>query len=81
MTAKNVPLFGFSSNSSYSSTDFTFAYQATAGLKYAINETMEVGIAYKFIGTTDHSWSANNVNFDTDGTMTHAILANFTWKF
>lgn len=81
LTAKNVPLFGFSSNSSYSSTDFTFAYQATAGLKYAINETMEVGIAYKFIGTTDHSWSANNVNFDTDGTMTHAMLANFTWKF
>jgi hypothetical protein len=46
-----------------------------------VNETMEMGIAYKFIGTTDHSWSANNVNFDTDGTMTHAILANFTWKF
>ena len=81
LTSQNVPLFGFGSHTSYSSTDFTFAYQAAAGLKYAVSENIELGIAYKFIGTTDHNWSDNSVNFKTDGTLTHAVLASFTWKF
>ena len=80
-TAKNVPLFGFGSNSSYKSTDFTFAYQAEVGLKYAVGKNIDLGIAYKFTGTTDHNWSDNGVTFKTDGTMAHAILATFTWKF
>jgi OOP family OmpA-OmpF porin len=77
LDAKNVPLL----NPSYSSTDFTFAYQATAGLKYAVSKNIELGIAYKFIGTTDHNWSDDNVNVKTDGSVTHAVLASFTWKF
>ena len=81
LTAQNVPLFGFGCHTSYSSTDFTFAYQATAGLKYAISENIELGIAYKFTGTTDHNWSDNGVTFKTDGTVTHAVLASLTWKF
>ena len=81
LTAQNVPLFGFGSHTSYSSMDFTFAYQANAGLKYAVSENVELGIAYKFIGTTDHNWSDNSVSFKTDGTITHAVLASFTWKF
>ncbi len=81
LTAQNVPLFGFGSHSSYSSTDFTFAYQAEAGFKYAISEHIDLGFVYKFTGTTDHGWSDNGVTFNTDGTMTHAVLATFTWKF
>ena len=81
LTAQNVPLFGFGSNSSYNSTDFTFAYQAEAGFKYAISENIDLGFAYKFTGTPDHNWSDNGVTFKTDGTMAHAVLATFTWKF
>lgn len=81
LDVQNVPLFGFSSHSSYQATDFTFAYQATLGLKYAVSKNFDLGIAYKFIGTTDHNWSDNNVSFNTDGTLTHAVLASLTWKF
>jgi len=81
LSAENVPLFGFASHSSYSSTDFTFAYQAEVGVKYAVSKNIDLGIGYKFTGTTDHGWSDNGVTFNTDGTLTHAVLATFTWKF
>lgn len=76
LRSSNVPL-GFPA----SDTDFTFACQGLAGLKYAIGKNMEVGVAYKFIATTDHSWSQGGVTFRTDGTMTHSMVATFTWKF
>jgi len=76
LRSSNVPL-GFPK----SATDFTFAFQGTAGLKYALGKNMELGVAYKFLGTTDHSWSQNGVTLKTDGTMTHSILATFTWSF
>jgi OOP family OmpA-OmpF porin len=76
LQSSNVPL-GFPK----SDTDFTLACQGTAGLKYALGKNMELGLAYKFIGTTDHSWSQGGVTFKTDGTMTHSIMASFTWKF
>ena len=81
LDSSNVPLFGFGSQSGFSDTDFTFACQATAGLKYALNERIAIGIAYKFTGTTGHNWSDNNVTFKTDGTMSHAVMATFTWNF
>jgi len=73
----NVPLFG----SKFTDTDFTFACQAEVGFKYYINSSMELGLAYKFLGTTDHSWSDNGITFKTDGTMTHSVMATFGWKF
>jgi OOP family OmpA-OmpF porin len=76
LNSSNVPL-GFPK----SDTDFTFALEGSAGLKYALDKNMELGVAYEFLGTTDHSWSQGGVTFKTDGTMTHAIVATFTWKF
>ncbi len=73
----NVPLFG----SKFTDTDFTFAYQAKAGFKYEISSSIELGIAYKFLGTSGHNWSDNGVTFKTDGTITHALEATFTWQF
>lgn len=60
-----------------SDTDFVFAYQAEAGLKYAINENIEVGIGYKFTGTTGYHF------FDvrTDDSFNHSVLASFVWNF
>lgn len=78
--SSNIPLFA-PPGASYSATDWTFAYQLEAGFKYAVSEKVELGLAYKFLATTDHSWTDSGVTFKTDGTMTHAILATFTWRF
>src|ERR1051326_5245429 len=35
-------------------TDITFGFQGTAGIDYHINDEWTIGVAYKFLGTTDH---------------------------
>lgn len=63
-------------------TDFTFAYQAMAGIKVALNRNMEIGVGYKFLATPDHTWFPNDSRFVRSGQMfTHSILATFTWNF
>ncbi len=84
--ASTLVLSRGSSNSSWghiSDTDFTFAYQGMAGLKFALNQTMEVGVGYKFLGTLDHQWFGNDPNLvvNTSPTYSHSILASFTWHF
>ena len=69
------------SRTDFNSTDYTFAYQAELGFKYSLSKYIDLGLAYKFVGTTDHSWTDNNTNLKTDGTMTHAIIATVTWRF
>jgi opacity protein-like surface antigen len=62
--------------------DVTFAYQGIAGVKYAVTKNIDVGLAYKFLGTLDHSWNLlPGVRTDTAPTMTHSILATLTWRF
>jgi OmpA-OmpF porin, OOP family len=75
--SSNIP----GSGPSFSDTDVTFAYQAEAGLKYSLSHNIELGLAYRFVGTSRHSWTDNGINLSTDGTMTHLIEATFTWKF
>jgi OOP family OmpA-OmpF porin len=65
----------------YDSTDFTFAGQAEVGCKYALTKNIDLGLVYKFVATTDHSWSDNSIHLKTDGTLTHAIEATFNWRF
>ena len=81
----NIPGFYFSyppgSSTAYSDTDLTFAYQIEAGFKYSVGKHMDFGLAYKVVGTSDHSWTDNNITLKTGGTMTHAIMATFTWRF
>ena len=58
--------------------DTAFGFQGMAGIKYAINERWEIGVAYKFLGTTKHDVAPG---FDSDGTMTHSVLLALTCKF
>jgi opacity protein-like surface antigen len=58
-------------------TDFTFGYQGTAGIKYEFNDRIDLGLAYKFLGTTDHSFGSGT---RSDGTMAHCILICFQMK-
>jgi opacity protein-like surface antigen len=75
--SSNIPLYG----PSFSATDWTFAYQAEVGFKYSVSRKVELGLAYKFLGTSDHDWTDAGHELKTDGTMTHAIMATFTWQF
>jgi len=70
-------------NPDLSDSDFTFAYQAEAGLKYSLTKNVSIGIDYKFLGTLAQSWYMRSFanHLETDATYTHAILVNFNWKF
>jgi OOP family OmpA-OmpF porin len=57
--------------------DFTFAYQGIAGVAYELNQNMDLTVAYKFLGTTQHKF--RDTKFD--GSMVHCIVAGFSWKF
>ena len=59
-------------------TDLTFGYQGILGLKYALNDKMGLGLAYKFLGTTDHDFGSG---VKSEGTRTHSVLVAFTIKF
>ena len=67
--------------SSYNSTDTTFAYEAGVGCTYALTRHLEIGADYKFLGTTDHSWTSGGFNLKTGGTMEHTIEAKLIWRF
>lgn len=68
-----------------SDTDLAFAYQAMAGIKYAISGHAQIDLGYKFFGTLDQRWASNHSGFSTtltsNGIYTHAVLASFTWRF
>lgn len=66
----------------FSDTDFTFAYQAEAGVNYALSKNASVGVAYKFLGTADQRYTLGGANHITlAGVYIHGVFANFTWKF
>jgi opacity protein-like surface antigen len=68
---------GNSSGGNIDHTDFTFGYQGVAGIKYEFNDRMDVGLAYKFLGTTDHDFGSGT---KSDGTMAHCIMVSFQMK-
>lgn len=67
--------------------DATFAYQGLAGLKYSFNEKWELGLTYKFLGTTEHNVGSgldsnfNPTTFQSSGTLTHAVVLALTCRF
>ncbi len=77
--SSNLPLFG--PGTSYSGTDFVFAYQVSAGFKYAVSEHIDLGLTYQFLGTEENNWSDHGVAFQTDGVQTHSIMATLDWRF
>lgn len=67
--------------------DTTFAYQGLAGLKYRFNERWDLGLTYKFLGTTQHDLGSgldsnrNFTEFTSNGTKTHSVLLTLTCRF
>lgn len=63
-----------------------FAWQAFAGLRYAINDQMGVGVEYHYFATTGATWTADASGTSTDrmkflGVQSHAITASFDYRF
>lgn len=75
--SSNIPFY----SSNFSATDWTFAYQGEIGFKYALCPSADLGVAYKFVGTTGHDWSDSGYELKTDGTMAHTFMVSLTWKF
>jgi opacity protein-like surface antigen len=74
-TGDGTGLLGFDS-------DLTFGYQATVGVKYALGDRWELGVAYRFLGTTEHELDSGFGSVvKMDGTLTHALLATISLKF
>ena len=61
--------------------DITFGYEAFAGFKYALSDRVDIGVAYKFMGSLDHDWRDSGVKLKTDGIFTHSILAMVGFHF
>jgi len=66
-----------------SDADFNYAYQAMAGVKYALTKHISLGVGYKFLGTSGQSWYLNQItdHVKTRDVYTHSVGASFTWNF
>lgn len=60
------------------SSDFAFGYQALAGFNYQAAENWDIGLAYKFLGTTDHDLG---FGVKSGGTFTHSFLICVRFRF
>lgn len=84
------PVFSYYENDWWDTTPSatSFGCQAMVGLKYRFNELFEMGLGYRFLGTTGYT-VGNGVAYDgytptdyhSDGNLSHSIMLNFTWRF
>lgn len=61
--------------------DVVFGWQALAGLRYSITETMSVGVGYKYMGTTEGKYDIQGTSVKIDSVHNHTFGAVFNWKF
>jgi opacity protein-like surface antigen len=75
---------------SFTGSDFVFAYQVEVGLKYRVTPNASFGIAYQFLGTTDPNWHSvlavggappTDYQFKENGFYSHSLSVSFTWDF
>lgn len=64
-----------------------FAYQAFAGLRYAINDHMGLGLEYHYLATTGPTWTADHAGGAPSdrlsflGVQSHALSVAFDYHF
>lgn len=81
--AANVSLNGVSvggvplSNSS----DLVFAYQPMAGVRYMINDRVQVGLEYRYVATVDPSFKDSSGQPFTGKYESHNVLLNLLYHF
>jgi len=61
--------------------DVVFGWQALAGFRYSITETMSVGVGYKYMGTTEGKYDIEGSSIKISSVHNHTFGAVFNWKF
>lgn len=62
-----------------SDSDFGLAWQALAGCRYQLSSKVDLGIAYKYLATTDRTFDSFGLKMK--GTHTHSLTASVLLKF
>jgi opacity protein-like surface antigen len=57
--------------------DFTFGYQAFAGIRYQINHQLSLGLEYKFTGTLEHNFG----DLHLGETRMHSLAVAISFQF
>jgi len=65
----------------FTSTDCTFGYQAMLGVNCLIDEHLEWGVGYSFLGSLDHHWNDQSMGLKASPTYMHSILVSLTYRF
>src|SRR3954452_22525479 len=69
----------------FNDSETRFAYQAIAGVSYALTERVSLGIEYRYFATTDPSYSDNPGGGGTSRVdaeyKTHNVLVNLIYRF
>jgi opacity protein-like surface antigen len=68
--------FGFLGSRSVG-TDFTFGYQACAGVRYQINHLIALGLEYDFMGTLEHNFGSLHLG----ETYSHNVAVSLSLQF
>ena len=61
--------------------DVVFAWQAMAGVRYLLSETMSVGVGYKYFGSSEGDYDIQGASLSIDSVHNHSFGAVFNWKF
>jgi opacity protein-like surface antigen len=71
-----------------SDSDFVFAWQAFAGLRFELNEQMSLGLGYKYFAADSSSYRFSSrfhggpdLSLSFQGMRSHLATASFTFKF
>lgn len=67
----------YSTGASNTESSAEFGYQAIVGTSYHINQNVDLGLTYKYLGTLDQNFGA----LATDGSMIHALMLTLRWNF
>lgn len=62
-----------------SDSDVGWAWQAMAGCRYALTESMDLGLTYKYLGTTDRMFEELEARIG--GTDSHAVQVSLQLRF
>jgi len=62
--------------------DLVPAYEAMAGIKYAISKSWSLKLGYQFMATTEgHNWTIAAVDVQTNPTMSHSLTLALSYSF
>lgn len=72
---------GFGVPGGIDETDWNFAWQAIAGLNYAIDSSWDLFVDYRYLNVSGPTYTIPNNRFDFEDLDKHAVTAGLRWRF